>query len=223
MQTGEIYLFDNSAAGYMASVILHDKIISFDKYEVFSDGKRITEEKWDLDANRIKTKIFARSRRNAFDKWSTLIGYEPYSDERLAVIRPDLPMRIGRIYDISWGDQVFNSEETIAKYLETYASVAVRTKMLDVKEVYLKRQSKTAGSSVPFLVTADNGKNIPLEELLFKANQIQSSLKTEKSAGIGIYRSGIIKGIPSYYIWSFYDLAGTMMEYENMGVDITEA
>jgi hypothetical protein len=46
--------------------------------------------------------------------------------------------------------------------------------------------------------------------LLTSAKRIQESVNPNQSNGIGIYRTGIQKQIPSYYIGEYIDLAGIM-------------
>ena len=225
MQTGEIYLFDNTA-GYKHSIRVHSKIICFDNYEVFDNGKKIEDNSWYLDEKKVKTAIFSRFSLSNFECWATKIGYESYSDERLTTLRPDLIMRIGRVRELSWGDDVFKNEESIKIYINKYAKPSVRDKKLKAHHVYLEGYNKNEMPQKPVLITANNGCFFTLPELLYQANIIQMNIKMNKgfkSEGIGIYRSGIKNGIPSYYIWSFYDLANNLRDYETKGVDITEA
>jgi len=227
MRTGEIYLFDNSPAGYGDnSIILHRKIISFDNYEIFGDSKRLDDTEWDLDNPKRRSAIYNRSSRKTFERWTTKIGYAPYSEERLSMLRPDLPLRIGRIRDLSWGAELLSNEQTIKQYLKECVKLSVSNRTLDTPKLYLEGSNKNGYSQKPILITASNNEYFTVSELLYHANNIQRNIKMNKdykSEGIGIYRTGIKNGIPIYYIWGYYDLADHLRAYEIEGVDISEA
>jgi hypothetical protein len=225
MQIGETYLFDNSA-GYKHSIKIHTKIISYDNYEVFVDDKRTDQPTWELDETRVKTGRFSRFSLSNFERGATKIGYEAYSDERLATLRPDLPMRLCRIKSMSWGHDAFETEESLQLYLKEEINPSIWGKKLEISQLYLEGYNKNGLPQKPILLEASNGEYFTVRELFYQANIIQANIKVNKgflSDGVGLYRSGIKNGIPSYYIWGFYDLADTLRKYEEQGVDISMA
>lgn len=61
-------------------------------------------------------------------------------------------------------------------------------------------------------MTADNPNHFECAELIWKAKELQESVNNQTSKGIGLYRIGFEKGLPSYYIGEYFDKAGLLNE-----------
>src|SRR5690606_2471674 len=171
MKTGDVFILDNSAM-YENCVILHEKIICFDDFEVFCDSKRIEDDKWKLDKPKLKTGVFTRSSRETFEQFTTQIGHEVYSEERLSIQRTDVPMRIGRVKGLSWGDEVLANEASISKYLEDNVDTIVHQRIINAPQIYLEGSNKNEMLQKAICIAAKNGKYFTVSELLYHANII---------------------------------------------------
>lgn len=217
-----MYLTDNTS-GYQNGLKIHERIICYDNFEVMCDSKKIDCIEWQLDKNTIKNCIFNRSSRLSFDRWSTCIGYIPYSDRRALILRTDLPLRFGRLKGWSWGDKIFLKEGLINAYLQGFLYPET---LILARQIYLIGINKRGMPQSPVLLTARNGEFFTVAEVLVQANIIQTNISLNmkyKSDGVGIYRCGIKGAIPSYFIWEYYDMANILSSYEEIGIDITYA
>lgn len=71
---------------------------------------------------------------------------------------------------------------------------------------------KKGGLQKGVIVEADNQRYFNYAELVLRAKEIQEKINNEVSKGIGIYRIGFEKAIPSYYIGEYIDAAGFLKE-----------
>lgn len=228
MKIGEIYLWDTTKPGSDSGSQSLLKVIQFDDYEVHADSVRLEEvySGWRMENKKLKNEIFTRTRKEIFLKKFEYCSFEPLEQEFIDYYHLTLPMRICRFRDISWGDELFYSSENINAYLQQCQIPQQINRTLSCKEIYLEGTNKNWRTQKPILVTADNGEYFTVSELMFKANEIQRAIKSNKNFktdGIGIYRTGMFKGLPCYYIWGYHDLANFLKEYEDDGVDITNA
>jgi hypothetical protein len=121
---------------------------------------------------------------------------EPLSPAEVALHRPDLPFAIGQNAAASW-----SSDQTTA------AAQAWKTSdgdvVIAVAQVYLSPFGPQGGHKRAVRVQAENGTSFTTGELIRKAAVVQAPhIKDERpAAGVGVYRSGLIRGIPSYYLW----------------------
>ena len=70
-------------------------------------------------------------------------------------------------------------------------------------EAYLQPFGPKGGGRTSVRVKADNGTSFRWDELVWKASVLQAPfIRAGASAqGVGIYRSGLNRGIPAYYLW----------------------
>jgi len=227
MKVGNVYCYDNTSVEG-CNLKLFERIIAFDDFEVFSEYKRSGSEEWDLsNLGRRKGFSYFRNSRMNFEQFSEYLGFESFPIEVGKILFSDLLLRIGRIRDISWGDEVFENRLSIEEYLDKKVDRRITDKKLMVASIYLKGINKNGYPSKPELLHAENGCFFTLSELMVAANRIQTSIKLNKgliSDGVGIYRDNEVKnGLPVYYIWGYYDLARVMKKYEESGIDISLA
>jgi hypothetical protein len=74
---------------------------------------------------------------------------------------------------------------------------------LNASEIYLYPFGPKGGHKAGVRVQADNGTAFTIEELIWKAAAVQAPWIGEvvPVQGVGIYRSGLQRGIPAYYLW----------------------
>ncbi len=81
---------------------------------------------------------------------------------------------------------------------------------IEATEIILIPYGPKGGFQKGTIVKADNGKFFECVEAIWKAKQLQETVNENTSEGIGIYRLGFEKGLPSYYIGQYKDLAGLL-------------
>ncbi|WMI68177.1 hypothetical protein [Mangrovimonas sp. YM274] len=135
-----------------------------------------------------------------FKTKSELIENLPLTEKESQYFRPDLPMRFGRTKNVSWNS--FNSDG-----------------IKDLKSDFGNRKfNATKIILVPYCPKGGFKKGEILEckseftefEIILKAKEIQESSNNQKSNGIGFYRLGYQKGLPTYAIGEYFDRAGIM-------------
>ena len=133
---------------------------------------------------------------------ASYVRLDPLADEEVAIHRPDLPLAAGQCAAISWPS---TAPGTAAEFAEDWRAAGCPDgAMLRAPEVYLYPFGpdgevwNAAGSRV----RAANGGTFTAEELLFEAAAIQAPFisGTAPIRGMGIYRHGLFRGIPSYYL-----------------------
>lgn len=191
MKLGEIY-----KANWDGSIM---RVIGFDEFEVFYDGYWEHDNSWTFASNLKKKCTFYRTSRNIFSEKAILIDFKVLTEEEHNIFRPDLTIRTCRIENASWSDNNFNLEG-FESNLQSIRSERIWLYPFGPKEGFKKGE----------LITAKNNKEFTVPELLESAKRIQQSVNPNQSNGIGIYRTGIQKQIPSYHIGEYIDLAGIM-------------
>ena len=225
MKTGEIYLYDDSAAFRNGSTF-YLRIFCWDRFEVMCEIREIEDKEFPLDSNQTNSYTLTSFFATGFEHFAKSTGSAPYAQERTLQLRPDLPMRLGRFKELSWSSTVLESEQAIAEYLTRHAHPSQKDRKLLVAGIYLTNPVSQESQQKPVFVTAGNGKSFELPELLYQANNLLASnaaLNQFDQNGIGIYRVGTYNGLPHYQIGSYYDPANHLVNYEQMGVDISEA
>lgn len=189
MKLGEIY-----KASWDGSIM---RVIGFDEFEVFYDGYWEHDDSWTFTSNLKKKCSFYRTSRSVFSEKASLIDFKELTKEEHDIFRPDLTIRTCRTEKASWSDPGFNLEGTDMKSINS-------------EKVWLYPFGPKGGLKKGELITAKNNKELTISELLESAKRIQQSVNLNQTNGIGIYRIGIQKQLPSYYIGEFIDLAGIM-------------
>jgi hypothetical protein len=116
---------------------------------------------------------------------------EPLSAKEAAIHRPDLPFAIGQGFAASWSS------------VRTEAEDAFADNVVAVARVYLTPYGPKGGDKRSVLVEADNGSSFTIAELMRKAFAAQAPYVGDEmpTAGVGVYRLGLRRGVPSYYLW----------------------
>lgn len=166
------------------------RVIQADASETFYDVE------WDQlgwGLARARTATFYRMRTDYLKETSRLVRSEPLSSKEHSRLRPDLPMRFFRHGGADWSE----SEEILAG-LEPDTEFPAR-------QLVLIPFGTKGGALKAHRITDDGG--LTSRRLVEEACRAQQAVCAEVS-GVGLYRSGIVGNIPSYYLWGAVDRAG---------------
>lgn len=129
---------------------------------------------------------------------------DPLTDEEFKFHRPDLPFAIGRCLEMQWAESVAETKQELVERLRTAGCLnhGGETRVT-ASDLYLYPFGPKGGQKKPARVKSDDGVAFTIEELIWKAARAQAevidgALPTE---GVGIYRAGLQRGVPSYYLW----------------------
>jgi hypothetical protein len=201
--TGGVY---NLKVGLRA---IKTKVLVFDELEVLYDEWYSEAGAWLSDKFRGRG-CYSRTTREYFDRSSTFIHVETFTEKQFQKYRPDLPIRFGRLRHVSWSSVVFNTEDDFKKHLGEGAHFS--NDRVNCAELVLYPYGIKGAVKKGERVKALNGESFTIPELLWRANNIQSNFVKEASRGIGLYRLGLEKGLQSYYIGEYVDWAGFLKE-----------
>jgi hypothetical protein len=168
------------------------RVLMGDEIEAFYDAF-LPEVGWNL--SRARTAIYYRVQTSFLRSSAELIRKEPLTDQERAVHRPDLPMRLFQCGDADWA-------KPRSAWPRLNCDFAV-----DAAELAIIPFGPKGAPLKAARVEAANGQSISATELLEKANALQIA-RCPEVQGVGLFRSGISSGIPSYYIWGAVDKAG---------------
>jgi hypothetical protein len=120
---------------------------------------------------------------------ATHLRSDPLSADEQTVHRPDLPFIAAQDMAITWAGNSGGLTETRSK--------------LKASAVYLLPFGPGGGTKAGVRVTADNGSSFTAEELFGKAQAAQAQHLSDAIpvTGVGIYRSGLQRGLPAFYLW----------------------
>jgi len=188
-------------------VIMTDDIAVF--YEVWWPHVK----EWSYKTNLKKRAIYYRTSVNKFMSEATYFRNELLSQEEIDVHRPDLPLFLCRNDRISWTTAKYKTMEQFEKenHIALHHTISLRS--LDIGKIILVPSGPDGGLKKGITIEAKNNTSFTCTELLWNAQNIQADyISTKIEAGIGIFRQGFEKGVPTFYIGGFYDSAGLLNE-----------
>jgi hypothetical protein len=166
------------------------RVIAYDDAEVMYDVWWPHKNAWAM-ASLLGNFTYYRLARDYVEANGRGIRIDPLSDKEQQIHRPDLPFAVAQRESISWYDG-------------PWAQAVISTRpVLAVNAIYLSPFGPRDSAKPPVLIQADNGEHFTELELLTKASELQHPLvgDVRLTEGVGIYRAGIKKRTPSYYIW----------------------
>jgi hypothetical protein len=133
---------------------------------------------------------------------AAFVGNEPLTDEEAKVHRPDLPITVVQRAGVSWPVDVV-AARAWAEQFRGGGIGGVDGADLQVTEVYLSPFGPKGATKGGVRVRADNGMAFTAEELMRKAAEIQAKAtgKATSLPGVGIYRLGLNRLVPSFWLW----------------------
>jgi hypothetical protein len=148
----------------------------------------------------------AKARRGAISYYVTLASTlltkadhlrdEPLTGDEEALHRPDLPFAVVRRPEMTW--PAGGADLTAFAAAFEAADVAVAA-----PEVYLHAFGPGGGSGKAVRICADDQTRLSSSELMRKAAELQIPALGSGCAvdGVGVYRQGLHRGRPSFYLW----------------------
>lgn len=170
-----------------------------DEHQVFYDAFWPHNNSWTFAANLEKPCFFYTAKRSIFEQRSIFRQKLDLTETEMQYFRPGLPIRLCRYNNVSW-----ESDET---------PILKDGFVLQADKIYLRPFGKNGTFKKAFLIHAGNPQGFTERELISHAQQLQQQTGYAISKGMGIYRLGLEKGLPLYYIGSYIDNAQIM---ENM-------
>ena len=178
------------------------RVIALDDIEVLYDFYWNHNDKWAFADNLSKKGFFYRmSLKNCISKCSK-VDYKSLSDKEHMVLRPDLRLRFLRDKNASWQYDYFKEKKN--EIQNTFSN-----QFLPINKIFLCPLSKNKSIKKGEILESNN-QEISFYEILVKAFEMSKKIGKTDSNGIGIYRLGIEKGVPSFYIGDYIDIAGIM-------------
>lgn len=168
------------------------RIMMCDEVEVLYDAF-YPEIGWNLA--RARTSTYYRAATHVLRSRGHHIRTEPLTDDELARHRPDLPLRLLRSGQADWG-----------RPLPDWPKIDIDFEIASRRLAIVPFGSKGAPQKA-IVVKAANAHSLTAGELLVAAHRIQT-VECPEVNGVGVYRSGLSGGIPSYYLWGVVDRAG---------------
>lgn len=162
----------------------------------------------------LKSKVsYYRASSDRFFKDAVHFGKEELSEEEIRIHRPDLPLYLCRSDLMSWSSKTYSTVKDFEQDKSFALQNLVSACDLKIGKVVLIPYGPKGGSKKGVVVEANNGMDFTCAELLWNAQNIQAPYSPPvDEKGVGIYRLGFQKGIPTYYIGGFIDSAGFMNE-----------
>lgn len=168
------------------------RVLQIDAIETFYDAE-MEEFGWVIA--KARTAIYFRISTLLLKESASVASSQSFSPKEDKKYRPDLPMRLFRHHGADWSDEL--SELTA---LEDDFSIPAQ-------EVVIIPFGAKGGATKPVKLQTSDGGNLTLREIIEAAHSAQQSKCTDVK-GVGLYRSGFVGGVPSYYLWGAVDRAG---------------
>lgn len=194
LKIGEIYITEWDERPF--------RVLGYDDIEVFYDCLWPHDNSWTFSGNLKKKCYFYRTWTSLFINKSKPIDFLPITEEEKKVFRPDLPIRVCRSKKYSWNNFNVSTFDEFLKQAENFSDTIQTDKLV------LIPYGNKGGLKKGTIVTAFNSKYFEASELIWKAKELQETVNNQISNGIGIYRLGFEKGLPSYYIGEYNDNTG---------------
>lgn len=177
------------------------RIVAFDSSVVMYDTWWPHKEAWGMEKLNGKFSYY-RLPLALLLKRAKYLRTEKYSEKEASVHRPDLPFAFAQYKFLDWYDQEPKSLEHLENTLSSSPSRA-KDLRLTLPAIYLSPFGPKDSSKPAILVHAKDGESFSESEILWHAWQSQyPHLGTRHlTSGVGVYRSGVQRSIPSYYIW----------------------
>jgi hypothetical protein len=162
----------------------------------------------DVSGNFNKKCSFYRTSSKLFAQKSSLIEVLPLNNEEKKNFRPDLTFRVCRTKEFCWNGFEKLTFDEFKLQASRILPESVFTQKLLAEKIVLIPYGNHGGHKKGSVITADNCEYFECVELIWKARQLQEAVNKQISIGVGLYRSGFEKRLPSFYIGEYFDFAG---------------
>lgn len=164
-------------------ILLHDDdVVMYDAWWPHLGGWGLA----DLDATKRKRVSYYVTTVSTLLEKATHLRSDPLSADERTLHRPDLPFVAAQDKAATWADGLTEVRAT-----------------LKAPAIYLLPFGPAGGTKAGARVTADDGSSFTAEELFRKAQAVQAQHLGDAIpvTGVGIYRSGLQRGLPAFYLW----------------------
>ena len=173
------------------------RIIGLDQNEVFYDAL-LSDNKWTFSGNLKRKSYFYRMPVEYFSSKAKQIDFKELTTDEQKCFRPDLPMRFGRTKTVDWKNISENGIESLP--------TNIANQQINTYKIMLVPHGPKGGIKKSVLV--EGKANLKASEIVRAAINIQKPIEGQENKGIGFFRLGFEKGLPSYYIGNYIDKAG---------------
>jgi hypothetical protein len=125
-------------------------------------------------------------------------GMEPMTSAEMAIHQPGLPVSMLRLEAFNWDSHSYSAQAREC----THDDLALR---LPVQEIVLHPFGPKGALSKSLSIRAPDAGGLRGEEILGAALRAQADKyqgPPPEGSGLGLFRLGLVKGRPSYYLWS---------------------
>jgi hypothetical protein len=174
-------------------VLVHaDGVVMYDYWLPHRDAWNMA----DLAEVRRKTVTYYLTTSSGLSAKADHLRNEPLTAEEAALHRPDLPFAAVQQDGLDWP----SSEARVTTFAAEFQPDIVA---LDTPEIYLSPFGAKGGSQRHVRIDADDKARFTARELMRKAAELQAPRLGPRPVvdGVGIYRSGLHRGRPSFYLW----------------------
>jgi hypothetical protein len=168
------------------------RVLQTDAIETFYDAE-MEEVGWIIA--KARTAIYYRTSTQFLEGSASVASSQPFSPKENKKYRPDLLMRLFQHQDADWSDELSNLTALEGDFA------------VPAQEVFIIPFGAKGGATKPVKIQASDGRDLTLREIVKGAHSAQQ-LKCPEVKGVGLYRSGFVGGVPSYYLWGATDRAG---------------
>lgn len=186
------------------------RVIAFDEVTVMYDCWWPHLPGWGIDSLN-RTITYYRVPTPLLLSRGRLLRTEPYTEVELSVHRPDLPFSFATSTDLEWPMMSPPSRDAFPNAPLHLAGHSFDRPVLDAASIYLAPFGPKGSARPSTLVEAADGTAFTVSDILWHAARLQSGFLRDVriTTGVGIYRAGIRRKIPSYYIWGSSSRMGT--------------
>lgn len=183
------------------------RIIGFDDNKVFYDPYKPALNKWSFSSRSGSNCTYYRTWPEVFLKNAKFLEELPLTPDELRAYRPDLPFRLCQNKTINWTKEQFPELEDYKNYLRQISYNFSEEIVLPVTSIALRPfgQKGTITALKSKVVSSLKSTGFSCVELLWLSHNLQAPhLRELSNGGVGIFRSGHKKNMPSYFIGGYH-------------------
>ncbi len=179
------------------------RIVAADEKEVMYDSWCEETEAWKMQKLR-RTVWYLRMPVSILLRDAVFVRTDAYSEAEKLIHRPDLPFSFAQSTLVEWAAGPPGSFIQFARGLSRQdASLDLNVPSLAASALYLSPFGPGGAVKAGSLLHAADGGRFSVPELLWHAAGLQAPHigKARVISGVGIYRAGVERKLPAYYIW----------------------
>lgn len=135
---------------------------------------------------------------------ATYVRMDPLTEEEIRMHQPELPLSLAGCSGVDWPERAPASMQGFAELVSFGDCLSkVGEIVVAAPELCLYPFASRGGQKKAVRVKAGDGVAFTLKELLWRAAAAQAPFVEGALPvhGVGLYRSGLHRGIPAYYLW----------------------